>query len=137
MPCRESNLAVALMQRPSIPPDFLRNSRPAGVISPIANVKRTSRNQSDGTVDTKCAKQDSLTAYFVGLFLGMKKKDLTAKQISSVECPTCGMSVGRRCILASGGLRFSPHVNRKLAAAEAMEAKRTPVLGPEKIPVKG
>ena len=54
----------------------------------------------------------------------MKKKDLTPKQLSSVCCPTCGVSVGKHCILESGGQRSSPHVNRKLAAAESMEAKR-------------
>jgi len=47
----------------------------------------------------------------------MKKRHLTAKQLSSVACPTCGVSVGRRCILYSGALRSAPHVNRKPATA--------------------
>ena len=63
--------------------------------------------------------QPALSQHF-----GMKKRDLTAKQLTSVACPTCGVSAGRRCILESGGLRSSPHVNRKLAAAAAIEAKR-------------
>ena len=56
--------------------------------------------------------------------LGMEKKDLTVKQLSSVDCPTCGVSAGIRCILSSGSLRSSPHVNRKVAAAETIGAKR-------------
>jgi hypothetical protein len=51
----------------------------------------------------------------------MKKKDLTAKQISSVACPTCGVSAGRHCVLHAGGQRIEPHIDRKLAALEAME----------------
>jgi hypothetical protein len=62
----------------------------------------------------------------------MKKKDLTAKQLSSVACPTCGVSAGRRCILESGGLRSAPHVNRKLAAAEAIETESIPPAGLDK-----
>jgi len=53
----------------------------------------------------------------------MKKKDLTPKQMSSVPCPTCGVAAGMRCVLTTGGLRSEPHVDRKLAAAEAIEAK--------------
>ena len=59
-------------------------------------------------------------------YFGMKKKDLTAEQLSSVACPSCGVPVGKHCILESGGLRSPPHVNRKLAAAESIEAKRSP-----------
>ncbi len=51
-------------------------------------------------------------------------KDLTSDQLSSVPCPTCGASVGQRCVLHSGGPRSEPHVDRKLSAAEAMENKR-------------
>ena len=42
----------------------------------------------------------------------------------AVPCPTCGVAAGRRYLLYSGGLRSEPHVNRKLAAAEAIEAKK-------------
>jgi hypothetical protein len=59
-------------------------------------------------------------------YFGMKKKDLTLQQSRSVPCPTCGVAAGDRCLLHSGGLRSSPHVNRKLAAIEAIETKRTP-----------
>jgi hypothetical protein len=55
--------------------------------------------------------------------LEMKKKDLTPKQMSSVPCPTCGVAAGMPCELYSGGLRSGPHVDRKLAAADAVEAK--------------
>ena len=48
----------------------------------------------------------------------MKKKELTRDQASSVPCPTCGVTVGKGCILYSGGLRSEPHVVRKLAAIE-------------------
>ena len=54
---------------------------------------------------------------------GMKKRELTKKQVSSVPCPTCGVSAGRRCVLNSGGLRFEAHVNRKLSAIEVIERK--------------
>jgi hypothetical protein len=54
----------------------------------------------------------------------MRMKDLTPKQLSSVSCPTCGVGVGERCLLHSGGPRSEPHVDRKLAAAEATENKR-------------
>jgi hypothetical protein len=51
----------------------------------------------------------------------MKKRELTPEQLSSVPCPTCGVAVGERCVLHSGAPRSEPHVDRKLAAAEAIE----------------
>lgn len=56
----------------------------------------------------------------------MRLSDMTAKQLIAVPCPTCGVPSGERCVLHSGGLRSEPHVDRKLSAAEAIEAKRTP-----------
>jgi endogenous inhibitor of DNA gyrase (YacG/DUF329 family) len=53
----------------------------------------------------------------------MKKKDLTQDQMISVPCPTCGMPKGKGCVLYSDGLRFEPHVSRKLAAVDALEQK--------------
>ncbi len=53
----------------------------------------------------------------------MKTKELTRKQILSARCPTCGVAVGKRCILVAGGPRNEPHGNRKLLAAEAVEIK--------------
>jgi hypothetical protein len=53
----------------------------------------------------------------------VKKKELTRKQISSVPCPTCRVAAGMGCILYSGGLRFEPHLVRKLSAIEAVERK--------------
>ena len=54
----------------------------------------------------------------------MRIKDLTPAQLRSVPCPTCGVPAGKRCVLHSGALRSESHVDRKLAAAEAAEAKR-------------
>jgi hypothetical protein len=54
-------------------------------------------------------------------YLTMKTKELTPKQILSVPCPTCGAATGEACELHSGALRFEPHRDRKLSAAEAVE----------------
>jgi hypothetical protein len=54
----------------------------------------------------------------------MKIKELTPKQLISVPCPTCGVPARRRCVLLSGAPRFSPHVDRRLSAAEAVERKK-------------
>jgi len=56
----------------------------------------------------------------------MKKSDLTAKQLLSVPCPTCGVAPGERCLLHSGAPRSEPHVDRKLSAAELIDTKRIP-----------
>jgi len=53
----------------------------------------------------------------------MKTKDLTPKQILSVPCPTCGAAIKEACELYSGALRAEPHRDRKLSAAEAVEAQ--------------
>jgi hypothetical protein len=53
----------------------------------------------------------------------MKKSELTAKQLSWVTCPTCGVPPGKRSELHAGGLRSRPHVARKFAAIEAIESK--------------
>lgn len=55
--------------------------------------------------------------------LGMKTRELTAKQILSVPCPTCGAATGDACELHDGALRTEPHRDRKLSAAEAVEMK--------------
>jgi hypothetical protein len=54
----------------------------------------------------------------------MKKSELTLKQACSVPCPTCGVAIGMPCLLHSGGKRLEPHVDRKLAAIEALDVKR-------------
>jgi hypothetical protein len=56
----------------------------------------------------------------------MRMRDMTAAQFSSIPCPTCGVALGQRCLLHSGRLRTEPHLDRKLAAAEAVESKRLP-----------
>ena len=55
----------------------------------------------------------------------MKIPKLTRKEKSSVACPTCGVAAGKRCVLVAGGPRNEPHPNRKVAAAEAVEKRRT------------
>jgi hypothetical protein len=57
--------------------------------------------------------------------LEMKGKLLTRKQVSSIACPTCGVAVGERCKTGAGGLRFLPHADRKILAAEAVEKRLT------------
>jgi hypothetical protein len=54
---------------------------------------------------------------------GMKSNKLTRKLMTSVPCPTCGVAARMCCILYSGGLRFEPHVARKLSAEQALERK--------------
>jgi len=54
----------------------------------------------------------------------MKTKELTVKQINSVRCTTCGAAIGEPCELHSGALRFEPHWDRKLSAADALETNR-------------
>jgi hypothetical protein len=56
-------------------------------------------------------------------YVVVKTKELTPKQILSVRCPTCGAATGEACELHSGALRFEPHRDRKLSAAEAVETK--------------
>ena len=53
----------------------------------------------------------------------MKTKELTPKQIQSVPCSTCGAAVGEACELHTGAPRTDPHRDRKLSAADAVEAK--------------
>lgn len=53
----------------------------------------------------------------------VKTKELTPKQILSVPCDTCGAAVGEVCELYTGAPRIEPHRDRKLSAAEAVEAR--------------
>jgi hypothetical protein len=54
----------------------------------------------------------------------MRMKELTSRQLFSVPCPRCGATTGHLCELHSGGLRFEPHLDRKLSAVETVERKR-------------
>jgi len=56
--------------------------------------------------------------------LTVKSSELTLKQILSVPCPTCGAALKEVCELNTGAPRTEPHRDRKLDAAEAIEAKR-------------
>jgi hypothetical protein len=59
----------------------------------------------------------------LNVLIVMKRNELTPKQLSSVACPTCGSSIGRRCVLNSGSLRSQPHLERKFAAIDASQKK--------------
>jgi hypothetical protein len=56
-------------------------------------------------------------------YVVVKTRELTAQQISSVPCTTCGAAAGEVCELHSGDPRTEPHRDRKLSAAEAIEKK--------------
>jgi len=56
-------------------------------------------------------------------YVGMKSKELTLKQILSVPCTTCGAATKEVCELHTGAPRSEPHRDRKLSAAEAVEAR--------------
>jgi hypothetical protein len=57
----------------------------------------------------------------------MRLTDLTPELLLAVPCGTCGVDAGKECILNTGGLRFEPHVERKLDAAKAIEAQSAPI----------
>src|SRR5258707_15332441 len=52
--------------------------------------------------------------------LSRMKRQLTAKQIFSVPCPTCSVSPGTPCERYSGAPRRQPHVDRRFVASEAL-----------------
>jgi hypothetical protein len=53
----------------------------------------------------------------------VKTKELSRKQIHAVPCPTCAAAIDEPCELHSGALRTEPHRERKLTAADAVEAQ--------------
>src|SRR5271155_437366 len=55
-------------------------------------------------------------------YVVVKTRKLTAEQISSVPCATCGAAAGEVCDPHPGAPRPEPHRDRKLAAADAVEA---------------
>ena len=58
----------------------------------------------------------------------MRMNDMTPELFLSVRCPTCKVASGKRRLLLSGGLRTESHIDRKLAAIEAVETKRIHVV---------
>jgi hypothetical protein len=50
------------------------------------------------------------------------KKELTAQKILAVACPTCGAAPGEKCQLNTGQPRTGPHRDRRLIAAQHLEA---------------
>ena len=59
----------------------------------------------------------------------VKMTDLTPQLLLAVPCPTCGVDAGKHCLLHTGELSPDPHIDRKLDAAEAMEAENIPNRG--------
>lgn len=76
--------------------------------------------------------KSALSVFQIELFPGrmashntrMRMAELTAKEVSSVRCPTCGVAAGERCHLHSGSPSFEPHLDRKLSAIETLEQKK-------------
>ena len=58
----------------------------------------------------------------------MQMNAMTPELFLSVRCPTCKVASGKHCLLLSGGLRTESHIDRKLAAIEAVEKKRIHVV---------
>jgi len=54
----------------------------------------------------------------------VRMKDLSLERFSSAPCPTRGVAGGKRCRPHSGALHSESHIDTKLSAAEAIEAKR-------------
>jgi hypothetical protein len=65
-----------------------------------------------------------------GIMRNVKTKELTPKQILSVPCITCGATIGEACELHTGALRFEPHRDRKLSAAETVRKKSVSGINP-------
>jgi hypothetical protein len=53
----------------------------------------------------------------------VKTKELTLKQILFVPCLICGAAIKEVCELHTGAPRTEPHRDRKLSAADAVEAR--------------
>jgi hypothetical protein len=59
----------------------------------------------------------------------VRMTDLTPQLLLAVPCPTCGVDAGKHCLLHTGELSPDPHIDRKLDAAEAIEAENIPNRG--------
>jgi hypothetical protein len=46
------------------------------------------------------------------------KKEVSAKKVLAMHCPTCGATPGEKCKLSTGLLRFEPHRDRRLIATD-------------------
>src|ERR1700674_2649606 len=75
--------------------------------------------------NNKLSNVDQLYVRLCRTVSGMRKSQLTRKQVFSVSCPTCHVAAGKPCVLSAGGLRVEPHADRKYLASEDMEKKRT------------
>ena len=94
-------------------------ARFAGNIGPRSNSPDTAPNGCTHNVQN-----ETVLRLVLPHCIQMRVSDLTAKQLISVPCPTCGVAPGKRCVLHSGAPRSEPHVDRKLSAAEAIKTKR-------------
>ncbi len=54
----------------------------------------------------------------------VRMQDLSLERFSSVPCLPHGVTAGKRCRLHSDALRSESHIDTKLSAPEAIEAKR-------------
>ena len=70
----------------------------------------------------------AVLTHFLSQYIPMRMNDMTPELFLSVLCPTCKVASGKRCLLLSGGLRTESHIDRKLAAIEAVETKRIHVV---------
>jgi hypothetical protein len=69
----------------------------------------------------RMSRMEQIYGRVVSQHIRMRMTHLTAKQFSSVPCPSCGAAAGHLCELHSGRPRVEPHLDRKLAAVEAVE----------------
>src|ERR1700730_215376 len=69
-------------------------------------------------------KMEQFSGWCYSILFRNENEELTPKQLSAVPCPTCGVAAGQRCVLLSGAPRNEPHVDRKIAATEAVEKER-------------
>ena len=65
-----------------------------------------------------CSILNSQTHLFHSIIGGVNRRDLTPEQVLTVQCPTCGAAVGKRCEYGAGGFRSTPHRDRELDARD-------------------
>lgn len=77
-----------------------------------------------GTNDARSVRNEAALRAMVAPDISMRMLELTRSEMCSVRCPACGAAAGKLCHLASGSTCIEPHLDRKLAAVEAVEQKR-------------
>jgi hypothetical protein len=99
------------------------------VLSGICGSKDDKRAGNDRFIDhnltiLRMSRMEQIYGRVLAQHIRMRMKELTSRQLFSVPCPRCGAATGNICELHSGGLRFEPHLDRKLSAVETVERKR-------------